>query len=123
MTKILVIEDEELLRVNTVLMLEFEDFHAISAKNGLMGVQLAQEQIPDLILCDVMMPELDGYGVLVALRQNPATAEIPFIFTTAKVSNADLRQGMELGADDFLTKPFTADELLAVIATCLKKSP
>lgn len=123
MTKILVIEDEELLRVNTVLMLEFEDFHAISAKNGLMGVQLAQEQIPDLILCDVMMPELDGYGVLVALRQNPATAEIPFIFTTAKVSNADLRQGMELGADDFLTKPFTADELLAAIATCLKKSP
>jgi diguanylate cyclase (GGDEF)-like protein len=121
MTKILVIEDEELLRANTIQILEFEDFHAIAAENGLMGLQLAQEQIPDLILCDVMMPELDGYAVLSALRQNPATAGIPFIFTTAKSSKADLRQGMELGADDFLTKPFTADELLAAIATRLKK--
>jgi CheY-like chemotaxis protein len=104
MTKILVIEDEELLRANTIQILEFEDFHTIAAENGLMGVQLAPEQIPDLILCDVMMPKLDGYGVLVALRQNPATAGIPFIFTTAKSSKADLRQGMGLGADDFLTK-------------------
>ena len=123
MTKILVIEDEALLRANTVQILDFEDFHTIAAENGLIGVEVAQEQIPDLILCDVMMPELDGYAVLVALRQNPATAEIPFIFTTAKVSNADLHQAMELGADDFLTKPFTSDELLAAIATRLKKSP
>jgi len=118
MGKILVIEDEELLRANTVQILGFEDFHVISAKNGLIGVQLAQEQIPDLILCDVMMPGLDGYGVLTTLRQNPATAAIPFIFTTAK---ADLHQGIELGADDYLTKPFTSDELLATITTHLKK--
>jgi len=121
MGKILVIEDGELLRANTVQILGFEDFHVISAKDGLMGVQLAQEQVPDLILCDVMMPGLDGYGVLTTLRQNPATAAIPFIFTTAKADKADLHQGMELGADDYLTKPFTSDELLATLATHLKK--
>lgn len=121
MIKILVIEDEVLLRANTVQILAFEDFHTIEAENGLLGVQLAQEQLPDLILCDVMMPELDGYGVLVALRQNPLTSIIPFIFTTAKASYADLHQGMELGADDFLSKPFSADELLAAISTQLKK--
>ncbi|PSB34803.1 response regulator transcription factor [Chlorogloea sp. CCALA 695] len=121
MTKILVIENEQLLRTNTIQVLEFEDFHAIGAENGLVGVRLAQEQIPDLILCDVMMPQLDGYGVLVGLRQNPATTKIPFIFTTAKASKADLHQGIELGADDFLTKPFTSDQLLAAIATYLKK--
>jgi len=121
MIKILVIEDEVLLRANTVQILAFEDFHTIEAENGLLGVQLAQEQLPDLILCDVMMPELDGYGVLVALRQNPLTSAIPFIFTTAKASHADLCQGMELGADDFLSKPFSADELLAAISTQLKK--
>ncbi len=121
MIKILVIEDEVLLRANTVQILSFEDFHTIEAENGLLGVQLAQEQLPDLILCDVMMPELDGYGVLVALRQNPLTSAIPFIFTTAKASSADLHQGMELGADDFLSKPFSADELLAAISTQLKK--
>ena len=120
MKKILVIEDEELLRANTVQMLEFKDFYTIEAHNGRVGIQLAQEQLPDLILCDVMMPELDGYGVLTTLRQNPATAAIPFIFTTAKVSKVDLCQGMELGADDYLTKPFTADQLLAAIATNLK---
>lgn len=123
MIKILVIEDEVLLRANTVQILTFEDFYTIEAENGLLGVQLAQEQIPDLILCDVMMPKLDGYDVLVALRQNPATAGIPFIFTTAKASSEDLRQGMELGANDFLFKPFSADDLLAVISTQLKKSP
>ena len=121
MKKILVIEDEELLRANTVQILELEDFCTIEANNGRVGVQLAQEHLPDLILCDVMMPELDGYCVLNALRQNPATAAIPFIFTTAKASKTDLRQGMDLGADDYLTKPFTADELLGAIATRLKK--
>lgn len=121
MIKILVIEDEVLLRANTVQILSFEDFHTIEAENGLLGVQLAQEHLPDLILCDVMMPELDGYGVLVALRQNPLTSAIPFIFTTAKASSADLHQGMELGADDFLSKPFSADELLAAISIQLKK--
>lgn len=117
MKKILVIEDEDLLRVNTVQILQFEDFSTLAAENGWVGIQLAQEHLPDLILCDVMMPELDGYGVLAKLRQNPATAAIPFIFTTAKSTKADLRRGMELGADDYLTKPFNADELLNAIST------
>lgn len=121
MTKILVIEDEAQLRSNTLQILEFEDFHTLEAENGLVGVQLAQEQVPDLILCDVMMPELDGYDVLARLRQNPTTANIPFIFTTAKASKADLRRGMELGADDYLAKPFTADELMGAISTRLEK--
>lgn len=121
MKKILVIEDEELLRANTVQILELEDFITIEANNGWIGIKLAQEHLPDLILCDVMMPGVDGYGVLAALRQNPATATIPFIFTTAKASKADLRQGMNLGADDYLTKPITADELLSAISTRLEK--
>lgn len=121
MKKILIIEDEELLRANTVQILKFEDFSTVEANNGCTGIQLAKEYLPDLILCDVMMPQVDGYGVLAALRQNPATATIPFIFTTAKASKTDLRQGMELGADDYLTKPFTADELLNAISTRLEK--
>jgi diguanylate cyclase (GGDEF)-like protein len=121
MKKILVIEDEDLLRVNTVQILQFEDFSTLAAENGWVGIQLAQEHLPDLILCDVMMPELDGYGVLATLRQNPLTATIPFIFTTAKSTKADLRRGMELGADDYLTKPFNADELLNAISTRLEK--
>jgi len=121
MTKILVIEDEEILRTNTLQILKFEDFDTLEAKNGPMGLLLAQEQLPDLILCDILMPELDGYGVLAALQQNPATAAIPFIFLTAKADKTDLRQGMQLGADDYLTKPFTADELVGAITTRLLK--
>lgn len=121
MKKILVIEDEELLRANIVQILELEDFVTIEANNGFLGIKLAQEHLPDLILCDVMMPEVDGYGVLTALRQNPTTTNIPFIFTTAKASKADLRQGMNLGADDYLTKPITADELLSAISTRLER--
>ncbi|MUL38594.1 EAL domain-containing response regulator [Gloeocapsopsis dulcis] len=121
MTKILVIEDEAILRANTIQILEFEDFQTIEAENGLIGVQLAQKELPDLIICDIMMRGIDGYTVLAMLRQNPLTATIPFIFTTAKASKSDLRRGMELGADDYLTKPFTADELLNAIATRLEK--
>lgn len=121
MKKILVIEDEEVLRTNIVEILEFEGFVIIEANNGFLGIKLAQEHLPDLILCDIMMPEVDGYGVLGALSQNPITATIPFIFTTAKASKADLRQGMNLGADDYLTKPITADELLSAISSRLKK--
>jgi len=121
MQKILVIEDEEPVRDNILELLTAEGFKVVSAKNGSSGVKLAQQQQPDLILCDIMMPELDGYGVLDSLRQDPATATIPFIFLTAKTDKTDLRQGMELGADDYLTKPFTADELLNAIATRLEK--
>ncbi len=121
MIKILIIEDEEPLRENILALLEAEGFDAFGSENGRLGVQLAQEILPDLILCDVMMPELDGYGVLAHLRENPILAAVPFIFLTAKATKADLRQGMELGADDYLTKPFTRAELSRAIATRLKK--
>lgn len=121
MKKILVIEDEELVRNNILEILDTVDFRVIGACNGGIGVQLAEEHLPDLILCDVMMPELDGYGVLAALRDNPVTATIPFIFLTAKGDKTDIRQGMNLGADDYLTKPFRRKELLGAIEARLIK--
>ena len=121
MRKILVIEDEEPVLAGIIALLMAEDFEVIGAENGSVGVKLALRTQPDLIICDVMMPELDGYGVLKALHQNPITAMIPVIFLTAKTTKADFRQGMELGADDYLTKPFTKDELLGAIAARFKK--
>lgn len=121
MNKILVIEDEPSVRANIIELLEAEDFDAVSAENGFMGALWAQENLPDLIICDVMMPELNGYDVLIALQQNPVTATIPFIFLTANADKADIRQGMELGADDYITKPFTRNELLGAIATRFAK--
>lgn len=121
MKKILVIEDEPSVRANILEILELEDYNGIGAENGLIGVLWALEHIPDLIICDVMMPELDGYGVLSTLRGEPQTATIPFIFLTAKADKTDFRQGMELGADDYLTKPFTNNELLSSIAARLEK--
>lgn len=121
MKKILVIEDEELVRENLLELLDAEGFDAIGAENGVEGVDLAKALTPDLILCDVMMPGLDGYSVLTALRQEAGLATIPFIFLTAKAAKTDFRQGMELGADDYLTKPFTRAELLGAIATQFKK--
>ncbi|MFP4008947.1 MAG: EAL domain-containing protein [Spirulinaceae cyanobacterium] len=121
MTKILVIEDEEFVRENLIDLLDAEEFETFSADNGKDGVAIATQEIPDLILCDVMMPELDGFGTLELLRQNSATETIPFIFLTAKVAKIDFRQGMELGADDYLTKPFTRAELLGAISAQLQK--
>ena len=121
MKKILIIEDEQSVRANLLERLKIEGFNAIAAENGTIGVQMALTHVPDLIICDVMMPELDGYGVLAALRQNPVTEMIPFIFLTAKSDKADLREGMSLGADDYLTKPFRSKELLKAIATRLEK--
>jgi len=121
MAKILVIEDEELVRENLVEMLEAEDFETISAVNGRIGLDMAFSDIPDLILCDVMMPEMDGYSVVTRLRDNPKTATIPLIFLTAKAGKAHIRQGMDLGADDYLTKPFTRAELLSAIMSRLEK--
>lgn len=121
MRKILVIEDEQAVRANIIELLEAEDFNVIGAENGFIGALGAQEHLPDLIVCDVRMPELNGYEVLEALRQVPVTATIPFIFLTANADKADMRQGMELGADDYLTKPFTRAELLSAIATRLAK--
>ena len=121
MAKILVIEDEESIRENILDLLEAENFEGIGAINGKVGIKLASEQIPDLILCDMMMPEVDGHGVLKALRSEPLTATIPFIFLTAKADKSDIRTGMELGADDYITKPCTPQELLKAIAIRLEK--
>ena len=121
MTKILVIEDEYPLRREVLSWLQLEGFEAIGAEHGRVGVDLATEYIPDLIVSDVMMPHLDGYGVLLEIRANPATADIPFIFLTALADRDDLRKGMDLGADDYLTKPFKRAELLTAIRVRLEK--
>ncbi|MEB3886104.1 response regulator [Lyngbya sp. CCY1209] len=121
MTKVLVIEDEEAIRENLVELLEVEDFDVLEAENGRVGVEQAKKHLPDLILCDVMMPKLDGFGVLKELRSQLDTATIPFIFLTAKADRHDLREGMDLGADDYLTKPCSMEELLRAIATRLEK--
>lgn len=121
MKRILLIEDEQAVRESVLDILNAEGFYALSAENGQIGVQMANEFQPNLILCDVMMPELDGYGVLTQVRQHAKTATIPFVFLTARADKDDFRQGMNLGADDYLTKPFTHSELLQAIATRLDK--
>ena len=115
MKKILVIEDEPETLDNLVLMLEMEGFQPLSAADGRAGIAVAKKELPDVILCDVSMPELDGYGVLELLRSDPETVSIPFIFLTAKGEKKDLRTGMNLGADDYLTKPASLDEVLEAI--------
>ena len=115
MKKILIIEDEPEMRRNLLTILRLEQFSGLSAPNGREGVALAKKEKPDLILCDVMMPELDGYGVIEALREDPSTVGIPFIFLTARGEKPDIRTGMNLGADDYLTKPVAKSDLLAAI--------
>src|SRR5690348_16767318 len=122
MKKILVIEDEPEMRRNLTTILRLEKFDPIGAENGRVGVHLAKQQKPDLILCDVMMPELDGYGVIAALRADPETVAIPFIFLTAKGEKPDIRVGMNLGADDYLTKPVAKADLLAAIRSRLERA-
>lgn len=121
MKKILVIEDETETRDNLVLMLEMEGFKPVSAPNGQIGVEVAKREQPDVILCDVSMPKLDGYGVLEALRADEKTVSIPFIFLTAKGDKKDLRTGMNLGADDYLTKPASAEDVLSAINARLER--
>ena len=121
MTKILVIEDDKTHRINLHKVLSVEGFETIIAENGNMGVDLALQEQPDLIICDILMPELDGYKVLKALQQNPITATIPFIFISAKADPSDMRLGMNLGADDYLAKPFRRSEIVEAIATRLQK--
>jgi CRP/FNR family transcriptional regulator, polysaccharide utilization system transcription regulator len=121
-TKILLIEDNLEMRENTAEILELANYSVITANNGKIGVDLATREKPDLIICDIMMPELDGYGVLYMLGKNSVTASIPFIFLTAKAEKTDMRKGMNLGADDYLTKPFDEMELLQAVETRLKKS-
>lgn len=121
MEKILVIEDAHLLRNDILETLSLEGFDVIGAENGRIGLEMAREHQPDLIICDIMMPELDGYGVLEALRKDSAMAMTPFIFMTAKTDKTDIRLGMGLGADDYLTKPFLTVDLLNTIRARLGK--
>jgi DNA-binding response OmpR family regulator len=121
MKKVLVIEDEKAVMNNLLEILDSGGFQGFGAENGSEGIQLAKEELPDLIICDIMMPDTDGYEVLRTLRENSETAMIPFIFLTAKTEQPDLRQGMNLGADDYITKPFRRNELLDSIAVRLEK--
>jgi len=120
--KVLVIEDEAEMRRNLLTVLHMEKFRATGAENGRVGVELVRKDPPDIILCDVMMPEMDGHGVLQALRKDPATAGIPFIFLTAKGEKSDVRSGMNLGADDYLTKPIAKADLLGAITSRLVRA-
>jgi len=122
MKKILVIEDEPEMRRNITTLLRYYDYEPIAAQNGRVAMETARREKPDLILCDVMMPELDGYGVLQELQSDASLAQIPFIFLTAKGEKDDLRSGMNLGADDYLTKPVVNADLVRAIESRLRRS-
>lgn len=122
MKKIILIEDNRDIRDTTAEILELADYKVFTAENGKKGVELVKHEKPDLIICDIMMPELDGYGVLRILSKNPDTSNIPFIFLSAKAEKSDLRKGMNLGADDYITKPFEEAELLEAVEIRLKRS-
>src|SRR4030095_4441810 len=121
MKSILVIDDNNDIRENTAEILSLAGFKTITAENGKKGVEAAIKNLPDLIICDIMMPELDGYGVLHLVKKNPVTEAIPFIFLTAKAERSDFRRGMEMGADDYISKPFDDIELLNAIEMRFKK--
>ncbi|HEU0227458.1 MAG TPA: response regulator [Arachidicoccus soli] len=121
MTKILLIEDNDEIRENMREILELADYQIVTAENGKEGYSMALKEIPDLIICDIMMPVLDGYGLLHLINKNEELKSIPFIFLTAKTERTDFRKGMEMGADDYITKPFTDIELMNAIESRLKK--
>ncbi len=121
MKRILLIEDDTILRENTAELLELSKYEVQTAENGKKGVQLTKEYLPDVIICDIMMPELDGFGVLEVLSQDPQTKSIPFIFLSAKTERKDIRKGIALGADAYLTKPFEENELIGAIESRLAK--
>jgi len=120
--KILIIEDQAPMRRNVALMLEMEGYTTCTAENGRIGVEVARKELPDLILCDVMMPEMDGHAVIQALRDDDAFDNTPFIFLTAKSDRNDIRVGMNFGADDYLTKPVVRDDLLSAVQTRLARA-
>ncbi|MBI2967310.1 MAG: response regulator [Bacteroidetes bacterium] len=122
MKTVLLIEDNRDVRENTAEILELSDYKVLTAENGKKGIDLARKHKPDVVICDIMMPELDGYGVLQIMSRSPETSGIPFIFLTAKAEKSDIRKGMNLGADDYITKPFSDTELLTAVETRLKKS-
>ena len=121
MKTILLIEDNNDIRENMSEIMALANYNVLTAENGKIGVELATEHKPDLVICDIMMPVLDGYGVIHMLQKNPDTRAIPFIFLTAKAERSEMRKGMELGADDYITKPFNGTELLNAIESRLKK--
>jgi len=121
MTKILLIEDDSVVRENTAELLELANYTVITANDGKSGIYQAKKQLPDIIICDIMMPELNGYGVLQILSKEKTTKHIPFIFLSAKIEHNDIRKGMNLGADDYITKPFDESELLSAIESRLAK--
>jgi len=121
MTKILVIEDNDEVREEIVEILRFEGYDVRDAENGRLGLQVVREWAPDAVICDLMMPELDGYATLETVRGNPASVAISFLCLTARGERVDIRKAMQLGADDYLTKPFTAAELLAALSAALAK--
>lgn len=120
--RILIIEDQAPMRRNLALMLQMEGYDVSTAENGRAGLEVARQVRPDLVLCDVMMPELDGYAVVQALREDPDLAAVPFVFLTAKSERADIRIGMNFGADDYLAKPVIRDELLAAVTVRLARA-
>lgn len=119
--KVLIIDDTVEIRMIIVETLNLFGFKPLAAEDGVSGIELAKAQIPDLIICDINMPNMDGYETLKAIRQDPVTAPIPFIFLSGASDKINMRRGMELGADDYLTKPFTHKELLAAVNTRLEK--
>lgn len=121
MKKVLFIEDDTVVRENTAELLELSDYEVVTAANGRAGVELAKKELPDIVICDIMMPEMDGYGVLQTLAEDPSTQNIPFIFLSAKTEHKDIRKGMDLGADDYLTKPFEEEELISAIESRMAK--
>ena len=120
--KILIIEDQAPMRRNIALLLEMEGFHVVTAANGVAGIESARKEKPDVIICDIMMPEMDGYAVVQALRAEKAFATIPFIFLTARGDKGDIRVGMNFGADDYLTKPVIREDLLAAVHARLARA-
>lgn len=122
MKKILVIEDNLEIRENTAEILELSNYEVLTAENGKKGVEVALSTHPDLIVCDIMMPQLDGYGVLNIVHNNPNLRNTPFIFLSAKTEKGDLRKGMQLGADDYIPKPFDTTDLLDAVERRLKKA-
>jgi two-component system, NtrC family, response regulator AtoC len=119
--RVLVVEDDPVIRANVLELLIEEGFEVISAQDGADGIALTKARIPDLVVCDIMLPKLDGYAVLRAIREDPAVASTPFIFLTAKAERAEVRTGMNLGADDYLSKPFTASDLLAAVRIRIRR--
>lgn len=122
MKTILLIEDDTALRENTAELLELSGFRVVTAPNGKVGIEKARRELPNIIICDIMMPEIDGYGVLKAMGERTETSHIPFIFLSAKTEHKEVRKGMDLGADDYLTKPFDEEELISAVESRLAKA-